>query len=67
MSANELARRSGVNCQVITNVLNGVVWADIMTVAELEGALGVMLWPAHVKWEIPEAGDADAASVVLPE
>ncbi|MFG2211051.1 helix-turn-helix domain-containing protein [Streptomyces sp. NPDC048638] len=53
LSANALAQRSGVNRQVITNVLKGTVWADIMTVVELEGALGVMLWPVHVAWEIP--------------
>ncbi|WP_147286042.1 helix-turn-helix domain-containing protein [Streptomyces corynorhini] len=52
MSANALAGRSGVNRQVITNVLKGAVWADIMTVVELEGALGVMLWPRHVDWDL---------------
>lgn len=53
MSANALARRSGVNRQVIANVLNGEVWPDMLTVVDLEGALGLMLWPEHVQWSIP--------------
>ncbi|MFJ1717229.1 helix-turn-helix domain-containing protein [Streptomyces sp. NPDC088260] len=58
LSANALARRSGVNRQVIANVLNGTVWADTLTVIDLEGALGVILWPDHVQWRIPAAGEA---------
>ncbi|MFE5936215.1 helix-turn-helix domain-containing protein [Streptomyces sp. NPDC056470] len=57
-SANALARRSGVNRQVIANVLNGTVWADTLTVIDLEGALGVILWPDHVQWRIPAADEA---------
>ncbi|WP_329313792.1 helix-turn-helix domain-containing protein [Streptomyces sp. NBC_01278] len=58
MSANALARKSGVNRQVIANVLNGTVWPDMLTVVDLEGALGVMLWPVHVEWRIPAPGEA---------
>ncbi|MFC3574237.1 helix-turn-helix domain-containing protein [Streptomyces sp. CA-142005] len=56
MSANALARKSGVNRQVIANVLNGTVWPDMLTVVDLEGALGVMLWPDHLEWKIPVTG-----------
>ncbi|MEU0147362.1 helix-turn-helix transcriptional regulator [Streptomyces sp. NPDC006288] len=58
LSANALARKSGVNRQVIANVLNGTVWADTLTVIDLEGALGVILWPDHVQWRIPAPGEA---------
>ncbi|MFE2326509.1 helix-turn-helix domain-containing protein [Streptomyces sp. NPDC059385] len=58
MSANALARKSGVNRQVIANVLNGTVWPDMLTVVDLEGALEVMLWPVHVEWRIPAPGEA---------
>lgn len=58
LSANALARKSGINRQVITNVLNGVVWPDMLTVVDLEGALGVMLWPEHARWRIPAPGEA---------
>lgn len=56
VSANALAKRSGVNRQVITNVLNGTVWPDMLTLVDLEGALGVLLWPDHTQWRIPEPG-----------
>ncbi|MFD6334468.1 helix-turn-helix domain-containing protein [Streptomyces niveus] len=58
LSANALAHRSGVNRQVITNVLNGQVWPDMLTVVDLEGALGVMLWPEHAQWRIPSPAEA---------
>ncbi|MFI5899818.1 helix-turn-helix domain-containing protein [Streptomyces cyaneofuscatus] len=58
MSANALARKSGVNRQVIANVLSGTVWPDMLTVVDLEGALDVMLWPRHVEWIIPAPGEA---------
>lgn len=38
---------SGVNRQVITNVLNGSVWPDSLTVMDLEEALHCQLWPAQ--------------------
>ncbi|MGW0207527.1 helix-turn-helix transcriptional regulator [Streptomyces sp. NPDC003233] len=56
ISANALAKMSGVNRQVIANVLNGTVWPDVLTVVDLEGALGVLLWPDHTQWKIPEPG-----------
>lgn len=58
LSANALARKSGVNRQVIANVLNGVAWPDMITLVDLEGALGVTLWPEHVRWRIPAPGEA---------
>ncbi|MCX4771924.1 helix-turn-helix domain-containing protein [Streptomyces sp. NBC_01260] len=58
LSANALARKSGVNRQVIANVLNGEVWPDMVTLVDLEGALGVMLWPQHATWCIPAPGEA---------
>lgn len=65
ISANALAQKSGVNRQVITNVLNGSVWPDLLTIADLEGALGVLLWPDHTQWRIPEPGRPGDA--VAPE
>lgn len=56
ISANALAKMSGVNRQVITNVLNGTVWPDVLTVVDLEGALGILLWPDHTQWKIAEPG-----------
>lgn len=56
MSSNAVSRRSGVNRQVIANVLNGTVWPDMLTMVDLEGALGVMLWPDHLEWKIPVTG-----------
>ncbi|MFJ2581172.1 helix-turn-helix domain-containing protein [Kitasatospora aureofaciens] len=50
LSANKLAQRSGVNRQVITNVLNGTVWPDLLTIVDLEVTLGVQLWPDHLNW-----------------
>ncbi|MEU8595504.1 helix-turn-helix domain-containing protein [Streptomyces anulatus] len=57
ISANALAQKSGVNRQVITNVLNGTVWPDMLTIVDLEGALGILLWPDHTQWTIPESGE----------
>ncbi|XVQ11150.1 helix-turn-helix domain-containing protein [Spirillospora sp. CA-255316] len=47
VSANRLARASGVNRQTIANVLAGTVWPDLMTVANLEKHLGWRLWPVE--------------------
>ncbi|MFD4243719.1 helix-turn-helix domain-containing protein [Streptomyces sp. NPDC058525] len=55
MSANALATASGVNRQVISNVLAGTVWPDMFTLVSLEEALGEMLWPRHTEW--PTGGD----------
>lgn len=56
ISANALAQASEVNRQVISNVLAGVVWPDLLTVASLEGALGERLWPDHLSWPQDENG-----------
>ncbi|MEU6284431.1 helix-turn-helix transcriptional regulator [Streptomyces sp. NPDC047028] len=56
LSANALAVASGVNRQVISNVLAGTTWPDLLTVASLEAALGEMLWPRHVGWPLDDNG-----------
>ncbi|MFG3335506.1 helix-turn-helix domain-containing protein [Streptomyces tendae] len=56
LSANALASASGVNRQVITNVLNGTTWPDLLTVASLEATLDEMLWPRHVDWPRDDDG-----------
>ncbi|MFI6022336.1 helix-turn-helix domain-containing protein [Streptomyces sp. NPDC051287] len=63
ISANALARASGVNRQVIANVLNGTVWPDMLTVVDLEGALDVKLWPDHLEWKIPAPGESPESGV----
>ncbi|MFI5765631.1 helix-turn-helix domain-containing protein [Streptomyces sp. NPDC051563] len=55
-SANSLAAASGVNRQVISNVLAGTVWPDLMTMVRLEETLGEMLWPRHLDWPADESG-----------
>ncbi|MFD6797869.1 helix-turn-helix domain-containing protein [Streptomyces cyaneofuscatus] len=55
-SANSLAAASGVNRQVISNVLAGTVYPDLLTLVSLEGALGEMLWPRHLDWPVDENG-----------
>ncbi|MCP2340673.1 helix-turn-helix domain-containing protein [Actinomadura rupiterrae] len=45
-SAKRLGAVSGVNRQTIANVLAGAVWADLLTIANLERALGP-LWPEN--------------------
>ncbi|MFJ8991601.1 helix-turn-helix domain-containing protein [Streptomyces sp. NPDC102279] len=58
LSANALASAADVNRQVITYVLRGETWPDILTVASLEIALGEMLWPRHFEWPVDENGVA---------
>lgn len=55
LSANALAQQTGVNRQVISNILTGASWPDLLTIATIEQALGVLLWPNHVAW--PAEGD----------
>lgn len=55
-SANALAKASGVNRQAIAHVLAGKVWPDLLTVVNLEGALGVGLWPSHWTWPQDDQG-----------
>lgn len=47
LSANALAKASGVNRQVITNILHGSVWPDSLTVMDLEEALAAEIWPVQ--------------------
>lgn len=56
MSANRLARLSGVNRQTVANVLAGMVWPDLMTIANLEKHLGRRLWPEE-SGSPPDAGN----------
>lgn len=44
-SARAVAAETGVDHTLIGKVLNGKTWADLATVARLEDALGVDLWP----------------------
>lgn len=57
LSANALATASGVNRQVISNILAGTVWPDMFTLVSLEETLDEMLWPRHTEWP----ADADGA------
>ncbi len=55
-SANALADASGVNRQVISNILAGTVWPDMFTLASLEAMLDEMLWPRHTEWPTGDDG-----------
>ncbi len=46
-SYRSLARECGLSPQTVVNVARGAGWADILTVARLEAALQVPLWPAR--------------------
>ncbi|MFD9793707.1 helix-turn-helix domain-containing protein [Streptomyces sp. NPDC059070] len=56
LSANALAEASGVNRQVISNILAGTMWPDMFTLASLEETLDEMLWPLHTKWPTGDDG-----------
>ncbi|WP_282701164.1 helix-turn-helix transcriptional regulator [Streptomyces sp. CC219B] len=43
----EASRQTGVDRITITRVLAGEVWCDLLTIATLEKALGVDLWPGR--------------------
>lgn len=45
LSAKRLGADSGVNRRTIAHLLAGGVWADMLTIANLERALQVQLWP----------------------
>ncbi len=44
LSIRELARRSDVSPQTVSNLLAGRSWGDVVTLARIERALGVALW-----------------------
>lgn len=44
-SIRELGRLTGISHTTIAGVLNGTRWADLVTIAKLEEALDVRLWP----------------------
>ncbi|MFJ9802867.1 helix-turn-helix domain-containing protein [Streptomyces wuyuanensis] len=46
-SVAELSRQSGVARYTITKALTGEAWPDLLTIANLEKALGVDLWPGR--------------------
>lgn len=44
LSIRELARRSDVSPQTVSNLVAGRTWGDVVTLARIERALGVALW-----------------------
>lgn len=46
-SVAEASRRSGVSRMTVAQVLDGAVWCDLLTIANLEKALEVDLWPGR--------------------
>ncbi|HEY9328923.1 MAG TPA: helix-turn-helix transcriptional regulator [Streptomyces sp.] len=48
LSMRQAAALTGVNRQVIINLLSGISWPDVLTVSLLEDGLGVALWPGAV-------------------
>ncbi|MFJ8550875.1 helix-turn-helix domain-containing protein [Streptomyces sp. NPDC093676] len=46
-SVAELSRRSGVGRFTIAKALAGEAWPDLLTIANLERALEVDLWPGR--------------------
>lgn len=58
LSAKRLGLISGVSRQTIANVLNGVVWPDLLTIANLEHALAERLWPGPLPGAGEPLGDA---------
>ncbi len=46
-TVSELARRSGVHRTTIHELLAGRTWGDVVTIALLEDAAGVPLWPGR--------------------
>ncbi|WP_416520551.1 helix-turn-helix domain-containing protein [Streptomyces achromogenes] len=46
-SVAEVSRRSGVSRMTVTQVLEGAVWCDLLTIANLEKTLEADLWPGR--------------------
>ncbi|MER5909839.1 helix-turn-helix transcriptional regulator [Streptomyces sp. NPDC001982] len=46
-SVAQLSRSSGVARYTISKALAGEAWPDLLTIANLERALGVDLWPGR--------------------
>lgn len=44
-SYRQVGREAGVDHTTITGIISGERWPDIVTLAKLEGALEVRLWP----------------------
>ena len=44
-SLRQVAAATGVNRQVVANLLGGASWIDVVTVSLLEDGLDVVLWP----------------------
>ncbi|MET8827678.1 helix-turn-helix transcriptional regulator [Streptomyces sp. NPDC004610] len=53
-SVAEVSRRSGVSRMTIVQVLDGLVWCDLLTIANLEKALEVDLWPGREPGNPPQ-------------
>ncbi|MEI8002612.1 MAG: transcriptional regulator, partial [Actinomycetes bacterium] len=43
-SARSIARDAGISAQTVLNLLAGLSWGDVVTVARLERTLGAALW-----------------------
>ena len=48
-SKSSVAEEAGIRRATIYSVLDGSTWPDIVTIATLEGVLGVPLWP---RWDV---------------
>jgi len=46
-SAREVARVAGMSDATVRHILAGTIWPDLRTIAHLERALGVALYPAR--------------------
>ncbi|WP_431967523.1 helix-turn-helix domain-containing protein [Actinacidiphila sp. bgisy160] len=57
LSLRQLAQLSGINRQVIANLLRGDSWPDVVTVSRLEDGLGMPLWPGATSPASAVAGD----------
>ncbi|MFJ5305194.1 helix-turn-helix domain-containing protein [Streptomyces sp. NPDC088350] len=55
-SIAEVSRRSGVARLTIMKVLGGEVWCDLLTIASLEKAFDVDLWPGRNPGNPPKGG-----------
>jgi hypothetical protein len=57
---NLISKTAQLNWQTITNLMEGRGWATIATVADLEHALGVELWPRDLQKTHIEASSGRA-------
>lgn len=55
ISMREVSKRAGVSSSTLTRIVAGQVLCDIGTLARLEAALDVDLWPSHKQWAPSES------------